>query len=116
MKSIYILFAVLFSTPLAFFGAPEIVKSPNGNVEVNFSVENGVPFYSVNFKGKPAVLKSRLGLELAKLPSLMDGFSLDKSERSSFYETWKPVWGETAEIQNHYNTPCRFLQAARCPG
>lgn len=103
MKSIYILFAVLFSTPLAFFGAPEIVKSPNGNVEVNFSVENGVPFYSVNFKGKPAVLKSRLGLELAKLPSLMDGFSLDKSERSSFYETWKPVWGETAEIQNHYN-------------
>ena len=33
----------------------------------------------------------------------MDGFTESHSEVSSFDETWKPVWGETATIRNHYN-------------
>lgn len=33
----------------------------------------------------------------------MDGFVIAKTDTSSFDETWKPVWGETATIRNHYN-------------
>lgn len=62
---------------------------------------------------KRAVVKpSYLGLELAKTKhaskgmeetSLMDGFVVAKTDTSTFDETWKPVWGETATIRNHYN-------------
>lgn len=83
----------------------ETIKSPNGGVLVNFDVENGVPVYSVDFKGKKAVLKSKMGLALAKTkyPSLHGGFTLVKTERATFDETWQPVWGETKTIRNHYN-------------
>ena len=32
----------------------------------------------------------------------MDGFTIVKTDTSSFDETWKPVWGETATIRNNY--------------
>lgn len=35
--------------------------------------------------------------------SLMDGFVVAKTDTLTFDETWKPVWGETATIRNHYN-------------
>ena len=35
--------------------------------------------------------------------SLMDGFTETGSKTSTFDETWKPVWGETATIRNNYN-------------
>ena len=87
------------------------VKSPNGNVVLNFTVEDGRPTYRVDYKGKAVVLPSHLGLELAKDKhasmglderDLMDGFTLDKEETSTFDETWQPVWGETRNIRNHY--------------
>ena len=89
------------------------VKSPNGNVVVSFSlVDNGVPTYKVSYKGKPVIKQSRLGLELtpshndgikAEDTNLMDGFKVSNTETSSFKEVWKPVWGETSSILNHYN-------------
>ena len=33
----------------------------------------------------------------------MSGFTIEKSETSTFDETWQPVWGEEKEIRNHYN-------------
>ena len=89
------------------------VKSPNGNVVVSFSlVDNGVPTYKVYYKGKPVIKQSRLGLELtpsqndgikAEDTNLMNGFKVSNTETSSFKEVWKPVWGETSSILNHYN-------------
>ena len=88
------------------------VKSPNGNVVLNFTLEQGRPTYTLLYKGKEVVRPSHLGLELAKDKhasmglnenDLMDGFSVAKEETSTFDETWKPVWGETATIRNHYN-------------
>ena len=89
------------------------VKSPNGNVVVSFSlVDNGVPTYKVSYKGKPVIKQSSLGLELtpsqndgikAEDTNLMNGFKVSNTETSSFKEVWKPVWGETSSILNHYN-------------
>ena len=91
----------------------QVVKSPNGNVSVNFSLQgNGVPTYSMTYKGKAVVKPSRLGLELMKdkhaskglrETDLMNGFTVKATQTSTFDETWKPVWGETATIRNHYN-------------
>lgn len=89
------------------------VTSPNGNVEVRFSLaENGIPTYEMAYKGRPVVLSSRLGLELAKSKyasrgkeetDLMDGFVIADTKTGAFDETWTPVWGETKTIRNHYN-------------
>ena len=93
--------------------AAQTVSSPNGAVSVSFSLaDGGRPTYEMTYKGRPVVKPSHLGLELAKdkhatkgfaETSLMDGFTESHSEVSSFDETWKPVWGETATIRNHYN-------------
>ena len=90
----------------------QTVKSPDGNVSLTFSLEKGIPYYEMSYKGKAVVKPSRLGLELAKdkhaskgmdETDLMDGFSVAGTKQSTFDETWKPVWGETATIRNHYN-------------
>ena len=104
------LLLALLLFPLTAFATE--VKSPNGNVALNFKVEEGRPVYSVTYKGKDVIRPSHLGLELAKDKhasmgmderDLMDDFSLDKEETSTFDETWEPVWGETKYIRNHYN-------------
>ncbi len=90
----------------------QTVKSPNGNVSVKFSLDNGRPVYEMTYKNRAVIKPSYLGLELAKTKhaskgmdetSLMDGFVIAKTNTSTFDETWKPVWGETATIRNHYN-------------
>ena len=43
------------------------VKSPNGNIELKFSVDQtGRPVYEMSYKGRAVVKPSFLGLELAK--------------------------------------------------
>ena len=88
------------------------VTSPNGNIELKFSLdEKGRPTYEMTYKDRAVVLPSHLGLELARdkhaSPDLnghlLDGFRLIDEKISTFDETWRPVWGETATIRNHYN-------------
>lgn len=101
----------------------ETITSPNGEVTLNFEVKNGVPTYWMDYKGRPVVKPSKLGLELksekpeAKFltpidnntkeekdyTNLMNGFVLAKTDTSSFDETWQPIWGEVKDIRNSYN-------------
>lgn len=94
--------AGLSLAPSAGAEAAEIA-SPSGLVKVKADVVNGVPTYSVTFKGKDIIKPSTLGFELADGPDMMDGFKLLSAETSTFDETWEPVWGENREIRNHYN-------------
>ncbi len=79
------------------------VASPDGSIRVNFELQGSVPTYSVSYQGKAVILPSRLGYDLDRTADLLDGFTLLGEERSSFDETWTPVWGENREIRNHYN-------------
>ena len=90
----------------------ETAASPNGKVVVRFGIDNGRPYYTVQYGTKDVIKKSFLGLELAKdkhaskgmkETSLMDGFELMQTIKTSHDDTWQPVWGETDEIRNHYN-------------
>ena len=102
-----------FSFLIAHFSLATSIQSPNGNVSLKFSLsELGQPVYEVTYKGRPVIKPSHLGLELAKDKhasmgmrehDLLDGFTIAKEETTTFDETWRPVWGETATIRNHYN-------------
>lgn len=101
----------LLLMPLAMLA--QAVKSPDGNVELKFSLtDNGRPTYEMTYKGKAVIKPSHLGLELAKdkhaskgenETDLMEGFKINDTLVTTFDETWKPVWGETSTIRNHYN-------------
>lgn len=84
--------------------AQETLESPNGQLRLHFDVEGGVPAYRLDYKGKPVIRRSTLGLQLAKGGAdLMDGFRQEKADHTIFDETWTPVWGEESSIRNRYN-------------
>ena len=87
----------------AFAGEPVMVKSPDGKLELKFNVVDGVPQYALNRDGKPVVLPSKMGFTLEWRDDLAHAFVLKDTKYSSFDETWEPVWGEEAQIRNHYN-------------
>ena len=90
----------------AIFGASaQEFQSPNGNFKMSFSLGNdGTPMYQLFFKNKEVIKKSKLGLELQKdKKSLVNDFKVMDTKESTFNETWKTVWGEETQIQNHYN-------------
>lgn len=92
---------VLFMSSAAM---AESIASPNGQLQLNFSVNSqGEPVYELFYKGKAVIKPSKLGLELKNDPGLMNGFALADTQTSTFDETWEPVWGEVKQIRNHYN-------------
>ncbi len=100
-----ILTRALFGAALAagLSAAAVELKSPDGKLVATFEVKaQGVPCYSIAYKGKPLIADARLGLELANAP-LNTGLKLTGTEAASHDETWKPVYGERSRIRDHYN-------------
>ena len=84
----------------------EPLKSPDGRMELTFKLwdfADGSISYSLSRDGKSVVGDSRLGFELEWRDDLAHGFVFKDAQYSTFDETWQPVWGEEANIRNHYN-------------
>ena len=119
-----LLFAALICTALG--ATAQKVTSPDGKLELSFSIDQGRPTYTFRVDGKTVVAPSHLGYQLKKENSekstdfdwkpsrstdkdavrkadFFSDFTLVKFENNSFDETWKPVWGEESSIRNHYN-------------
>lgn len=96
------------------------IKSPNGNLQLDVAIKNGVPVYALQYKNKAVIKESKLGLELkddkkitfnsaiegkqdVNINDLTNGFAITKTETKQFDETWQPVWGEVKNIRNNYN-------------
>ena len=129
MKRILLLLAAL--TAAAGAAAQETLLSPDGDLKLTFRLsDTGAPTYALDFRGRPAVLPSGMGLELrGDAPALEFGAEIRKGgygapvslydrfeqcgvERSSFDETWQPVWGEESSIRNRYNEMAVTLRQA----
>ena len=50
------------------------ISSPSNNISVYISIVDGVPVYSVFYKGKTVIAPSKLGLKLADAPDFVNGF------------------------------------------
>jgi len=97
--------SVILVLTVIFGASAQEFQSPNGNFKMSFSLGNdGTPMYQLFFKNKEVIKKSKLGLELQKdKKSLVNDFKVMDTKESTFNETWKTVWGEETQIQNHYN-------------
>lgn len=99
-------FITVITICISVFGLQaQELTSPNGNLEMKFSLkENGTPAYQLFYKGEEVIKTSTLGLELQDdSTSLMNEFEISDTKTSSFDKIWTPVWGEQAKIRNHYN-------------
>lgn len=81
----------------------EELFSPDGRIRLTFNLHNGdTPVYTLEFDGRPVILPSRLGFNLNN-SGLHDWFECTGIQKNTIDETWRPVWGEEAEIRNHCN-------------
>ena len=100
MRKIILLMSIL----AMHWAAAQQQTSPDGNVVLSFSLKaDGTPTYKMTYKGKPVINESTLGFTLKKDEPLTNHFKVVGDSKSTFKETWKPVWGEEKEILNHYN-------------
>ncbi|MDR1527255.1 MAG: glycoside hydrolase family 97 protein [Dysgonamonadaceae bacterium] len=89
-----------------FFACAESPKttlsSPAGNISVDFVLQDGKPFYSINKNGKTVINPSRLGFILNGNDFLNGGFQIIGTETAEKDETWQQPWGEELDVRNHY--------------
>jgi hypothetical protein len=87
-----------------FLAKAQIMTSPDKNLKLTFALSaKGEPTYQLTYKQKDVIKTSKLGIETKDVPSFLDGFTVSKTEQSTFDENWNPVWGEQKAIRNHYN-------------
>jgi alpha-glucosidase len=78
------------------------VNSPNGELQLEFQLNDGMPKYLVRRHGKMLIAPSRLGFELAGAPRLADNFKITSSDTKVHDETWTQPWGERKEVRDHH--------------
>lgn len=105
MKRAYCQFVLLtiFVFPAVLFAESMTLYSPDSSHCVVFDVEDELLFYSVLYKEKPVIGKSRLGFLLEDGSPFISQPYLSSRDIISVDETWKPVCGERAEIPQRYN-------------
>ena len=85
-------------------GEVKTLQSPDGKLTLTVGLTaEGTPVYSLDREETAVIKPSRLGYKLLNGPDLSKGFSCVGADESTFDETWEPVWGEEAQIRNHYN-------------
>ena len=126
MKKIILMLAVALTacSPKAEITDTATLASPDGELTMNFILEDGVPKYSLKHKDTEVVLPSRLGFDMrgtvkaeqlnfegsnVTKSDVKPGFNFDRdfelvgTATDSFEEDWTPVWGEESTIHSHYN-------------
>lgn len=90
---------------LAFSIASEAeeLRSPSGNFTLNAYCDNGVPCYTLSYKGREVIHQSRLGMDIKSERGMKEAMEVKSVERRSNDDTWTPVWGEESQVRNHYN-------------
>src|SRR5208283_5449754 len=78
------------------------VHSPDGKIAVTIHTD-GPLGYSITVDGKPLLLRSRLGLELAGDVKLGEKSVVQSEKRNSADHRWVNEWGKNRNVRDHYN-------------
>ncbi len=103
MKKFLVVISVLLILSIEVLS--QQLQSPNGKLVMAFALKaDGMPTYALTYSGKSVIKPSALGLELKNdEKSLLNDFSIAKTETATNDSNWEPVWGEVKSIRNHYN-------------
>ena len=79
------------------------ITSPNGNLEVQFQLDNnGKPFYLVKKNNTTVIDTSYLGLKFKNQSALTQNFKITEVTTTEADETWEQPWGEQRVIRDHH--------------
>jgi hypothetical protein len=91
------------------------VSSPNGDIGVEFSIQETELTYNVTYKGKPVIETSNLGFDFKNLPSIKKGWKITAVNHSSENATWEMQWGEKREVKDIFNKMVLALEEEAAP-
>jgi len=89
---------LLFATPQSWQ-----LHSPDKQITITLTLDETRLAYAVNFQQKPVLRSSALGMAFKNQPSLQNNLELVSSATRNHQQTWQPVWGQRAEITDHFN-------------
>ncbi len=79
------------------------ISSPDGSITVSFILQDGVPNYMVSYDNAPVIEPSSLGFRFKEGPAMDKDFVVTGTTIDSANTTWKPVWGTSSEVRDHYH-------------
>lgn len=90
----------------ALSALPATVTSPGGALrfELRVAPGSGELAYTVSYRERPLILESELGIT-----GWENRMALDSARTVSVNRTWRPVYGERAEVRDRYNETTFFL-------
>ncbi|KAB7732693.1 glycoside hydrolase family 97 protein [Rudanella paleaurantiibacter] len=119
MKLLYFLVTLCWLSALSavcYSQTTRTTSSPDKRIRLTVSVNaTGELAYALTFQGQPVVQPSALGFTLSKPALALNRFRLVSVDSSRTDETWKPVWGEVAQIRNQYNELALRLASQTSP-
>ncbi len=86
--------------------SPVVVTSPDSRIRAEVFLETSgdrtfIPHYRVSFRGRPVVLTSRLGIDLADGSSLGADSTIESASTRSFHETYSQFPGKRGKVDDH---------------
>lgn len=91
------------------------IASPDGDILVSVTSDNGQPEYSVSYRGEELVGASHLGLRFASGPSLDEGLQIVSIETASVDSSWEQPWGERRVVTDRHNEVAITFQSDEGP-
>lgn len=100
----------VMATAMLHMAAADIM-SPGGSLRLEVLTDaDGTPVYTLDYKGKPIITKSTLGLA-AKETEFAKGFHITGTDTITIDRFWEPVWGEYSRIRDHFRELAVHLEA-----
>ncbi|HWV14578.1 MAG TPA: glycoside hydrolase family 97 protein [Cellvibrio sp.] len=76
------------------------ITSPNASILVSVDDDQGMPHYSIQFRGEDIVKRSALGLEFKDIDGFVRNLHIVKAEIRSNSSTWIQPWGERKQVKD----------------
>lgn len=116
----YFLATLTFFAFAVFHGCspsgPANISSPDGQVQLTFSLQEGAPVYEASYKGQSFLRPSRLGMTFSGRPALDSAFAISSYNVTRVDTTWVPAYGTADTVRNRYRELSVELREQEEPG
>ena len=118
-----ILAPILFSDAGVTASEPISVSSPDGRIQVHLSIKEKLDpypagtrlYYSVSVDGREILLDSPFGIDFKDMSPIARDLAIKDQSRRTVRETWKPVYGKSNLVLDHYKELWLALEETREP-
>jgi len=91
------------------------LASPDGELVVIVSLNQAALSYQVNYRKQSVLRASKLGLQFKNQGVLQGQLMVDAANTRSNDSQWQPVWGQNAQVRDHFNELTLSLRESVAP-